>query len=65
MSLVKCKECGRDISSDAPSCPGCGFRFSNPSVFNVTIKDVVLTLLFVIAAALFIPSFLKGLLGLD
>lgn len=25
MALVKCKECGREISGDAQECPGCGF----------------------------------------
>jgi len=24
MALIKCVECGRDISDRAPSCPGCG-----------------------------------------
>ncbi|HEX7112734.1 MAG TPA: hypothetical protein VF216_09840 [Mizugakiibacter sp.] len=24
MALIKCGECGRDISSLAPACPGCG-----------------------------------------
>lgn len=24
MALVKCKECGREISDQAPTCPGCG-----------------------------------------
>jgi hypothetical protein len=24
MALIKCRECGREISSSAPTCPGCG-----------------------------------------
>lgn len=24
MSLIKCTECGQEISSDAPNCPKCG-----------------------------------------
>lgn len=24
MSIIKCKECGKDISDAAESCPGCG-----------------------------------------
>jgi hypothetical protein len=24
MALIKCPECGREISSKAPTCPGCG-----------------------------------------
>lgn len=31
MALVKCKECAKEISSQAPSCPHCGaFRFAPP-----------------------------------
>lgn len=26
MALVKCKECAREISSDAKACPGCGVK---------------------------------------
>ena len=25
MALIKCGECGREISSAAPACPGCGY----------------------------------------
>lgn len=25
MALIKCPECGRDISDKAPQCPGCGY----------------------------------------
>lgn len=24
MALVKCPDCGKDVSSTAPACPGCG-----------------------------------------
>lgn len=24
MALIKCKECGKDVSTDAKTCPGCG-----------------------------------------
>ena len=24
MALIKCRECGREISDQAPACPGCG-----------------------------------------
>lgn len=27
MSLIKCSECGQDISDQAPSCPHCGYVF--------------------------------------
>ena len=30
MALIKCKECGKEISSEAPSCPNCGKPTSAP-----------------------------------
>lgn len=31
MALIKCKECGKEISSNAPTCPHCGtVRFAQP-----------------------------------
>lgn len=24
MPLIRCPDCGRDLSADAPACPGCG-----------------------------------------
>lgn len=32
MALIKCPECGREISDKAASCPGCGCPVSNSSV---------------------------------
>ena len=29
MALIKCKECGRDVSSNAAACPNCGNPISN------------------------------------
>lgn len=37
MALIKCDECGKDISSKAPSCPGCGAPVGSaaePSAFQ-------------------------------
>lgn len=30
MSLVPCRECGRDVSDQAMKCPHCGARLRNP-----------------------------------
>lgn len=51
MSLIQCPECGKDVSSTAPSCPNCGhplsgiidFQLSLVSGYKVDIKDSVLT----------------------
>lgn len=26
MAMVKCEECGKDVSTEATACPGCGAR---------------------------------------
>ncbi|MCA9359493.1 zinc ribbon domain-containing protein [Candidatus Kaiserbacteria bacterium] len=31
MSLIKCSECGHDVSNKAESCPNCGISISTPS----------------------------------
>lgn len=31
MALIKCPECGKEISDTTPSCPHCGYRFSTVS----------------------------------
>lgn len=51
MALIKCKECGKEISSEAPTCPGCGnpqkaVPQKSSSVFGIVLK--VLISLFVI-----------------
>lgn len=31
MALIKCPECGREVSDSAKACPGCGYAISKPS----------------------------------
>lgn len=35
MSIIKCKECGADISSEATTCPKCGKKNKRPTLFIV------------------------------
>ena len=35
MSLIKCTECGQDISDQAPSCPHCGLPLSAKNLSSV------------------------------
>jgi hypothetical protein len=44
MALKKCKECGKDVSSSAKTCPYCGVK--NPGVTAKTMVLGILTLLF-------------------
>jgi hypothetical protein len=36
MSLINCKECGREVSSQAEKCPGCGVTITKRSGFFAT-----------------------------
>ena len=53
MALVKCKECGHDVSTNAKACPNCGARPPSKSGIGwalfVGIGAVVALLLFVLA----------------
>jgi hypothetical protein len=41
MALVKCRECGREISDQATACPHCGVPLAAPGVRNATRVEVV------------------------
>lgn len=43
MALVKCKECGKEISSSVATCPGCGKKKTNP--FSVITALLILFLI--------------------
>lgn len=38
MALIKCPECGREISDTASACPGCGAPSASPAVLFIS-KD--------------------------
>lgn len=41
MALIKCLECGNEVSTSAVACPKCGFPIVNaPSVFETVSHDV-------------------------
>jgi len=41
MALVKCPECGKEISDTAPSCPHCGYVITATSVSNDSTVSIV------------------------
>lgn len=41
MAMIKCPECGKDVSSFAPACPNCGFPILNDSVNTPKKEDTV------------------------
>ena len=64
MSLIYCRECGKQVSSSAAVCPHCGFdlRFNDP---NKSKKDWLLTLLLCFFLGGFgIHSFYSGKTGI-
>lgn len=44
MSLIKCLECGHEISDQAPSCPHCGYVFTKESVIVNDVNKVDLNI---------------------
>lgn len=44
MSLIKCPECGKEISSKAKNCPNCGYQLKNNSKIKVAAISVVATM---------------------
>lgn len=39
MSIIKCPECGKEISNQASSCPNCGYSLSNETQENNNAKS--------------------------
>ncbi len=38
MALIKCVECGNEVSTTAKTCPKCGAKVTVPSIFNQPVK---------------------------
>jgi hypothetical protein len=54
MALIKCRECGREISSAAPTCPGCGHPQRRKINWDVAWKPLVFAGAVVVALAVFL-----------
>jgi TM2 domain-containing membrane protein YozV len=39
MALIRCAECGREVSSAAASCPACGHPINQPSIQVVQVNQ--------------------------
>lgn len=59
MALIKCKECGKEISDKASKCPNCGCKIHNNKIIPIIIivSVVVLAIIGVIGAA-YISSYI-------
>lgn len=49
MALIKCPECGKEISDKATSCPGCGYKISKTYKKISIPKYIYLGILFIVA----------------
>jgi len=54
MALIKCKECGKEISDSAKSCPECGFVYKKEHSTLKTIIICIGTLFVIVLIVLFI-----------
>ena len=55
MALMKCKECGRDVSDKAKACPNCGWKVRKP------VGPVGYIIVGVLGIAVFIPIILSSI----
>ena len=46
MALVKCKDCGKDVSSDATRCTRCGAKNPGKRLFSITNIIIAIIVLF-------------------
>ena len=53
MALIKCKECGKDISDQATTCPNCGAK-TDIAIHKK--KNIVLTLIAILFIAIILTS---------
>lgn len=52
MALMKCTECGKEISDKSKKCPNCGFKISENKQLSQKIKKVtiaIITIIFIIS----------------
>ncbi len=48
MALIKCEECGREISEEARTCPNCGVKTAKTKKQNKTMSKVVIMVLIIV-----------------
>lgn len=56
MALIKCKECGNKISTEAESCPQCGAPQKKKAKLSILGGILVLLGLFVLGIVLFLSK---------
>ena len=54
LKLIKCKDCGKDISKNAQSCPHCGNIIKKSSLLGGVFKAVLAIIMFITIISIFI-----------
>ena len=54
MALIKCKECGKEISDTAKKCPYCGFKEKGSKKFIIVVISIILLLVVIAGSIAFI-----------
>lgn len=58
MALIKCQECGKEISDTVKSCPHCGYSYKQPVLKGkINIKIVVKIIIAAVALTVFVVLF--------
>ena len=58
MALIKCPECGKEISEKATKCPNCGISFINTCLIKMKISVVVfiISIIVIIGCSIYISN---------
>ncbi len=59
MSLIKCKECGKEISTNANSCPHCGYVYKKEKTSVIKIVTITIITLIVIGVIIYSGLYIK------
>lgn len=64
MALIKCPECGKEISDTAKSCPNCGYKIHNKKSFLHFLNDgtncIICIVINIVLSLIGIAMFSKG-----
>lgn len=65
MALVKCKECGAQISQHAATCPSCGVKRKGASgcLLIILLAIVILFFVFVVVPLMLSPAVMSSILS--
>lgn len=60
MALIKCYECGNEVSDNAVSCPNCGARIANNAKVSFKWEGIAFVLILLGVILAFVKSILLG-----